>query len=155
VIRAAAKAVIFAGVLLLLPFDFYLVAVPLWFIFIMRTSLRMPRMDRAGFFGVLGVLIAIGVTIPNRDMSKRFGPFPTKTTTLAELASQRIVFVPQDFKDIEIQLPTSSPTKGEILTAITNQTKLSARVFRCANGSTLLFGSYVGPIQLKSAMTPR
>lgn len=95
-------------------------------------------------------IVAVGIGLPMKAEDKKVGPFERTNISLGELVKAKIAYgmrEPQN-EAVRIVLPSLNPTKAQIMEAIRNQTPFSARVYHCASGATLLFGSWGGMISV-------
>jgi hypothetical protein len=143
------KALACGLLIILLPFEFIIYGGFILIAALVHAAYRRKSRHQLLFIAIIVALVASALALPNQHDRKRFGPFPGRQATLAQLAAAHAVFVAPGHENDTLFLPSERPSKLEIFRAITNQTKLNARIYHCASGCNLLSGSYAGPIQLR------
>lgn len=113
------------------------------------------RSSRHGFFtgavarlGVVAVIITTAALLPMKHEDGRVGPLARQDVSLGELNAAEVIYPLSDRRHdgVRIVLPSATPTRREVMQAITRQTGFKASINHCGNGATVLFGSGGGRI---------
>ncbi len=160
--RQIADAVLWAAFFICAPFfEFIVLGVIVWLpLFGWRERVRSARYGylpgAMWRFGVIGAMITLAALAPAKHEDRRIGPLQHASVTLADLAAAKVIYPlhePQDAM-LRIALPSATPTRREVMAAITNQTDLHARIYHCAHGATILFGNGGGLISVSKKPSP-
>lgn len=137
------------------PFDLLLLSALAWIPFLIwRERVRAARYGmHPGFavrLGTIGVIVAIAAALPLKSEDQRVGPLAQSELTLGELAANGITYPLFDatHASIRVRLPSSNPTRREVMRAISDQTGFRTSIFHCGTGATVLFGGGVGRITI-------
>jgi len=115
------------------------------------------RASRYGFFpgaltrlGVVVVIITAAALLPTKHEDGRVGPLARQDVSLGELNTAGVIYPLFDHRHdlIRVALPSTTPTRREVMQAITKQTGFTASIFHCGNGATVLFGSGGGRVMV-------
>ncbi len=100
--------------------------------------------------GVVASVIIVATLLPTKHEDGKVGPLSRTDVSLGELAAIGVIYPLADEQrnEIHVLLPSTTPTRREIMHAITQQTGLQASIFHCGNGATVLFGSGGGRITI-------
>lgn len=118
------------------------------------------RATRYGFlpgavarFCVVAALIFMASLLPTKHEDGRVGPLPRPQNSLGELVAAGVIYPLFDDRhdDLRVTLPSTTPTRREVMRAITQQTGFRASISRCGSGATVLFGSGGGRIKLSKS----
>jgi len=154
-LRQTSGALAWAIFFILSPFEVLLLGAVAWIpLFIWR---EVVRAKHYGFlkgalcrYSLITVVVAFAAMVPTKSDDKRVGPLQAMTVTLGQLVSAGIIYplrYPSN-ESVQISLPSITPSRREVMTAISQQTHFKAWTFRCGNGATILFGSSVGQIRV-------
>lgn len=151
--RQIAGAVVWGIFFIVAPIEILISGSLAWLpLFIWRER---KRIARYGFlpgatwkYGVIVAVVTLGALAPLKYEDDRIGPFPHTTVTLGELRAAHIIapLKQEQYEELRVALPSTSPTRLELMNAIGEQTQLETSIFRCGNGATILFGFTPGLI---------
>ncbi|MEI8291954.1 MAG: hypothetical protein WCH99_20990 [Verrucomicrobiota bacterium] len=104
----------------------------------------------AARLAVVFAAIVIASQMPTKHEDGRVGPLPRNNATLGELAAAGIIYPLYDHQHdpVRVVLPSATPTRREVMQAITQQTGFKVSILHCGNGATVLFGSGGGRIMV-------
>ena len=113
------------------------------------------RYRLGGYIPTLGIALSVMIGagfLPTKRIDRPVGEFPGKIITMGELVRQDVAYELSNpaWQSIGIALPTTHPSRSQTLDAINDQTQLRASVYRCGNGSTVVWGSSVGRIRINT-----
>jgi hypothetical protein len=96
----------------------------------------------------VSVVITAAALAPFKHEDRKVGPLPNAEISLGELAKARVIYPPHNQQNqvIRVLLPSTLPTRREVMQAITKQTGFKTSILHCGNGATVLFGSGGGLI---------
>ena len=141
------------------PFEVLSLGAVVWIpLLIWRERLRAARYGwnpgLAARTGVVALVFTTALLLPTKLEDGRVGPFPRNELSLGQLAVAGVIYplATRSDGDIRVTLPSSSPTRREVMKAIAEQTAFSASIFHCGNGSTVLFGSAQGRIKVREVV---
>lgn len=154
-LRQTAGAIPWATFFVLAPFsEFVFVGAILWLPLLISRERR--RATAYGFLpgalcraAVVAVVVAIAIVASTGPYDRRIRGLRAHTVTLGDLANVGVVMLSperQHLEPVTLTLPTATPSRREVVQAITEQTGLTARMLTCGSGASLLFGSHAGPI---------
>lgn len=155
-LRQTAGAVAWAGFFILAPLEILVPGALVWIpLLVWRECVRASRY---GFFpglllrgAVIAAVVVVAACLPNKGWDRRIPPLAQADVSLEELAAAHVIYPPRDEKlaRVRVRLPSTAPTRREVLQAITQQTGLKASPSGlCGNGASILFGASVGPIRV-------
>jgi hypothetical protein len=139
-----------------LPLELVILGVPLALgigvLYCLTPSLRYRL---GGYIPTLGIALSVMIGasfLPTKRIDRPVGEFPSRYVTMGELVRRDVAYELSNpaWQSIGISLPTTHPSQRQILDAINEQTQLRASVFRCGNGSTVVWGSSVGRIRINT-----
>lgn len=122
------------------------------------------RASRYGFlpgaiarFCVVAALISTASLLPTKHEDGRVGPLPRPESSFGELVAAGVIYPLFDDQhdDMRFTLPSTTPTRREVMHAITQQTGFRTSVGRCGSGATVLFGSGGGRIKISKSQDRR
>jgi hypothetical protein len=154
-LRQVAGALLWAVFFILAPTEVLLFGALVWIPLLIwcerRRALRYAFWPGiAARLGIVAIAIGTAALAPTQHEDGRVGPLPHMDISLGDLAVADVIYRLFDraHDAIRVQLPSATPTRREVMRAITEQTGLRASVFHCGNGATVLFGSGVGRIRV-------
>ncbi|MEN9678204.1 MAG: hypothetical protein RIS76_4100 [Verrucomicrobiota bacterium] len=139
-----------------LPLELVILGVPLALGIGLLFCLAPSRRYRlGGYIPTLGIALSVMIGagfLPTKRLDRPVGEFPNKNVTMGELVRREVAYELSNpaGQSTSISLPTIHPSQRQILDAINQQTQLRASVFRCGNGSTLVWGSSIGRIRINT-----
>lgn len=134
-------------------------AIPLTMIVGLSFCLPKHRRYRLrGYLPALGIALGVmvlAVALPVKTFDRTIPPLPANKVSLGELTRAGLVYDPGEptWLGMQVTLPSATPTRMQIVECISQQTSLDARISRCANGSTLLWGAWFSKIHLRPKKT--
>jgi len=154
-LRQTAGALAWAAFFILAPFEVLLLGAVVWLpLFVWREKVRSKSY---GFlsgalcrYTLIAVVVAGAAAAPTKSEDKKISPLSGTTVTLGQLAATGIIY-PLRFttnEQVQISLPSVTPSRREVMNAISQHGQFKAGTFRCGNGATILFGSSVGRIRV-------
>ena len=154
-LRQLSGALAWAIFIVLAPFEGLLLGAVVWIpIFVWREFVRAKRygyMSGALYrYTLITFVVAFAAVAPTKLEDKKVGPFPVQVVSLGQLASSGIIYPLRNPSNevVPISLPSLTPSRREVMNAISQQTQLKVSTFRCGNGATILFGSSGGRIRV-------
>ena len=156
-----AGAAVWAVFFIFAPFiEFIVLGAILWLPFFIWCERR--RTARYGFlpgaarrFGIIVLSVTLAALAPTKHEDGRVGPLQSTSVTLAELVAARVIYPLSDsqFDGLHVTVPSLTPTRRQVMRAISEQTGLRASIFHCGNAATVLFGSGGGLIRVSGETT--
>lgn len=135
--------------------ELVILAIPLTMIIGLLFCLPQHRRYRLrGYLPATGVglaVMALAVALPVKSFDRPIPPLSGAKVSLSELTRAGLVYDPGEpaWLGMEVTLPSATPTRMQIVECIGQQTSLDARISRCGNGSTLLWGAWFSKIHLR------
>ena len=153
--QQTAGALFWGLFIILTPIAIVLLGALVWIpIFVWRERVRARRygfwpgaLCRYSFIALLVVLAAIA---PLKFEDKKVGPLQSTDMTLSELVAAGVIYPLryQEHEKVRVSLPSPSPSRREVIAAITQQTAFKADVYHCGNVANILFGGGGGRIRV-------
>jgi len=153
-LRQAAGAVAWGAFFILAPMELLFVGALVWIPLLVWRERRRARfygfLPGAGLrLGIVVAIVMVAVHLPVKREDVPLGELSQRTVTLGELAEAGMISPPDvKLEPVRVLLPSTTPTKREIMRAIAEQTGLRANVSRCATGASILSGPSVGSIHV-------
>ena len=162
-LKQLAGGLIWALFFILAPLEILVLGALVWIpLLIWRERVRATRYrfwpGLVARLGIVTFTITIAAIAPTKHEDGRVGPLPHANLTLGELAAASVIYPPFDRQhdSIRVALPSTKPTRREVMQAITQQTRFKASIFHCGNGATILFGGGGGRIMIsESGLIPK
>lgn len=157
-LRQVAGALPWGGFFILAPADVLFYGALVWIpLLVWRERVRATR-HNFGPGGVARLCVVAAITIiaallPIKHEDGRVGPLLRRESSLGELAVAGVIYPVADrqYDGVRVMLPSTTPTRREVIQAITQQTGFRASIFHCGNGATVLFGSGGGRIRVSAS----
>lgn len=158
-LRQAAGALPWSVFMILTPFEILIPTAIGWIpLLFWRERVRSSQygffLGTVARFSVVLSLITIATFLPTKAEDVRIGPFSRRDVSLGELAAAGVIFrlVDQQNDGIRVMLPSTTPTRREVMQAITQSTGFEASIFfPCGNGFTVLFGNIGSRIRVNES----
>lgn len=140
---------------ILAPFELLFFGAVIWLPVLAWRERR--RIARYGFkpgaiwrVGTVAAMVALAAVAPVKHEDRRVGPFAGASASLGELARGEVIYqtFDPDYDRVTVALPSSNPTRRQVIRAINAQTDFCAGIMRCGNGATILFGGGGGRIHV-------
>jgi hypothetical protein len=151
----AAGALLWSVFFVIAPTEILFFGAPVWIpLLIWRERVRAARYGFfpavIGRFAVIRAIIMTAVLLPTKHEDGRVGPFSLTNIALGDLVAEGFIYPLFDERHnvLRLTLPSTAPTRREVMQAIREQTGFRASVFHCGNNATLLFGSGGGLIKV-------
>lgn len=146
-LKQAGGGLLWGAFLILAPLEVLLLGAIVWLpLFIWREKVRASRHGywpgAAVRYSIIVATVVLAGKAPLKPEDRRVGPLPRTRVTLGELADAGVVFGMFDpkHKPLSVRLNSTTPTRREVMDAITGQTGFRAHMSHCGNGATILFG---------------
>jgi hypothetical protein len=157
-LRQVAGALLWTAFFILSPTEVLVLGALVWIpLLIWRERVRALRYGflpgAVARLSVIAVAIITAGLLPTKHEDGRVGPLPRVDISLGELAAVGVIYplFDQRHDGIRVVLPSTTPTRREVMQAITRQTGFRASIFHCGNGATVLFGSGGGRIRVSES----
>lgn len=152
-LRQAAGALGWGAFFVLVPISLIFIGALVWIpVLIWREIVRSRRYGFfAGALARLGVVFAIATVaalLPVKFDDGRVRRLPGTEVTLGELVTARVLLPIRDeqLESVRLTLPSSAPTRREVISAIERQTGYRALLTSCDGTESVLFGGKGGRI---------
>src|SRR4051794_29985317 len=153
--RQMAGGVLWGLFFILAPAEILVLGAVAWLpVLIWRERVRAVRYGFlpgiVAWLGVVMIVVTVAALAPTKHEDRRVGPLARTDTTLGELEGAGVIYAlsnPQH-EALHVRLPSTTPTRREVMQAIAQQTGFRASIFHCGNGATILFGSGGGRIRV-------
>jgi hypothetical protein len=153
-LRQAGGGLLWGLFFILAPFEVLFLGALVWVPILIWREKRRTRLW--GFwpgviyrFAVVAGFVALAAFAPTKHEDQRVGPL-RRDVSLGELVSAGIIYqlFETNHHDLRVSLPSPTPSRREVMEAITRQTGFRTHVYHCAHGATILFGSGGGAISV-------